>query len=91
MSDTTPVMSIDQIKNMLATLEMKPLKTLGQNFLISERFKKINYENIPRFIIPLFLAGTMTVALMSLFDLSRAISVILSLFAVVQLQKFEII
>ena len=52
---------------------------------------KINYENIPRFIIPLFLAGTMTVALMSLFDLSRAISVILSLFAVVQLQKFEII
>lgn len=52
---------------------------------------KINYENIPRFIIPLFLAGTLTVALMSLFDLSRAISVIISLFAVVQLQKFEII
>jgi hypothetical protein len=52
---------------------------------------KINYENIPRFIIPLFLAGTLTVALMSLLELTRAIAVIISLFVVVQLQKYEII
>lgn len=37
MPDHVPVMSIDQIKAMLVQLEMKPLKTLGQNFLVSER------------------------------------------------------
>ena len=52
---------------------------------------KINYENLPRFLVPLFLAASLTVALMSLLDLSRAIAVIISLFVVVQLQKYQII
>lgn len=47
---------------------------------------KANSENVR-----LLLAGTLTVALMSLFDLSRTISVIISLFAVLQFQKFDII
>lgn len=60
-------------------------------FASRKKVMKINYENLPRFLVPLFLAASLTVALMSLLDLSRAISVIISLFVVVQLQKYQII
>ena len=52
---------------------------------------KINYENLPRFLVPLFLAGTLAIALISILDLSRNISVMISLFVVVQMQKNRII
>ena len=52
---------------------------------------KIHYENFPRLLIPLFLAGSVAFALISSFDMNFSISVIIGLFVVVQLQKNEIV
>ena len=61
--------------------------------LITRRLKmfKINFENLPRFLIPLFLAGSLALALISVFDMNYSIAIIIGLFVVVQLQKNQIV
>ena len=52
---------------------------------------KINYENIPRLLVPLFLVATIHFALVSTIEISNSFSVIVSLMIVVQLQKYELV
>ena len=52
---------------------------------------EINWQNLPRFLLPLFIAGSTALALSYSFDLSMSIAVPAALFFTVQLQKFEIL
>jgi hypothetical protein len=52
----------------------------------------IVWENWPRLFVPLFIAGSIHFALTSSFEeLGSGISIIISLFITVQLQKYEFI
>jgi hypothetical protein len=52
---------------------------------------KIVWENAPRFVLPVVIAISLAIFLSQVLELSMAVCIPLSLFAVVQLQKNEIL
>ena len=88
--------SVERVKGWVSSSgflssKQSSLFRVAKLLFFNELEMEIAWKNLPRFLVPLFIAGSLAFMVSCTFDLSMSLAVPAALFITVQLQKNEII